>query len=78
MKKTLAILSVALVALVMSSCVESSKKYQALLAEKEALVVENQTMENEFNATLGILNEVSFWSSRKAIRENRWFQNSSS
>jgi chromosome segregation ATPase len=51
----------------MSSCVESSKKYQALLAEKEALVVENQTMENEFNATLGILNEVE--NNLQAIRD---------
>jgi len=67
MKKTFAILSVALVALVMSSCVESSKKYQALLAEKEALVVENQTMENEFNATMGILNEVE--NNLQAIRD---------
>ena len=67
MKKTLTILSIALVALVMSSCVESSKKYQALLSEKEALVVENQTLENEFNATMGILNEVE--NNLQAIRD---------
>jgi len=67
MKKTLTIVSVALVALVLSSCVESSKKYQALLAEKESLVAENQNMENEFNATMGILNEVE--NNLQAIRD---------
>ena len=67
MKKTLTILSVALVALLLSSCVESSKKYKALVAEKESLVVENQKMENEFNATMGILNEVE--NNLQAIRD---------
>jgi len=67
MKKVLTVVSVALVALLMSSCVESSKKYQALLAEKEALAVENQKMENEFNATMGILNEVE--NNLQAIRD---------
>ena len=67
MKKVLTVVSVALVALLMSSCVESSKKYQALLAEKEALSVENQKMENEFNATMGILNEVE--NNLQAIRD---------
>jgi len=67
MKKTLTILSVALVALLLSSCVESSKKYKALLAEKEALAVENQNIENEFNATMGILNEVE--NNLQAIRD---------
>lgn len=67
MKKTLTIVSVALVALILSSCVESSKKYQTLLAEKEALAVENTNMENEFNATLGILNEVE--NNLQAIRD---------
>ena len=67
MKKVLTVVSVALVALLLSSCVESSKKYQALLAEKEALAVENQNMENEFNATMGILNEVE--NNLQAIRD---------
>ena len=60
-------MSVALVALVLSSCVESSKKYQTLLAEKEALAVENQNLENEFNATIGIINEVE--NNLQAIRD---------
>lgn len=67
MKKTLTFVAVALVALLLSSCVESSKKYQALLAEKEALAVENQNMENQFNATMGILNEVE--NNLQAIRD---------
>lgn len=67
MKKVLTVLSVALVALVLSSCVESSKKYQALLAEKEALAVENQNLENEFNTTVGIINEVE--NNLQAIRD---------
>ena len=67
MKKVLTVVSVALVALLLSSCVESSKKYQALLAEKESLAVENQNMENEFNATMSILNEVE--NNLQAIRD---------
>ncbi len=67
MKKVFTILSVALVALVLSSCVESSKKYQALLAEKEALAVENQNLENEYNTTIGIINEVE--NNLQAIRD---------
>ena len=58
MKKTLTILSVALVALMLSSCVEKSKKYQQLLAEKEAVVLENQNIEKEYNAALGIISDV--------------------
>ena len=67
MKKTLTILSVALLALVFSSCVESSKKYKALLAEKENLVAENKNIENEYNAALGIINEVE--NNLQAIRD---------
>ena len=67
MKKALTVLSVALVALLLSSCVESSKKYQTLLAEKEALAVENQNMENEFNSAMGLINELE--NNLQAIRE---------
>lgn len=67
MKKVLTILSVALVAVMLSSCVENSKKYQTLLAEKEALAVENQNIENEFNASMGIINEVE--NNLQAIRD---------
>ena len=67
MKKVLTVVSVALVALLLSSCVESSKKYKTLLAEKEALQVENQNIENEFNASMGIINEVE--NNLQAIRD---------
>jgi len=67
MKKTLTILSVALVALMLSSCVESSKKYKELLAEKEAVVLENQKIEEEYNAALGIISDVE--NNLAAIRE---------
>ena len=58
MKKNLTILSVALVALMLSSCVEKSKKYQQLMAEKDAVVLENQNIEREYNAALGIISDV--------------------
>ena len=67
MKKVLTILSVALVAVMLSSCVESSKKYQTLLAEKESLAVETQNLENEFNSAMGIINEVE--NNLQAIRD---------
>lgn len=67
MKKVLTVVSVALVALILSSCVENSKKYQTLLAEKEALAVENKTIENEFNTSMGIINEVE--NNLQAIRD---------
>lgn len=67
MKKTLTILSVALVAFMLSSCVEKSKKYQQLLAEKEAVVLENQNIEKEYNAALGIISDVE--NSLSAIRD---------
>ena len=67
MKKTLTILSVALVAFMLSSCVEKSKKYQQLLAEKDAVVLENQNIEKEYNAALGIISDVE--NSLSAIRD---------
>ena len=67
MKKALTILSVALVAFSLSSCVEKSKKYQQLLAEKEAVVVENQNIEKEYNAALGIISDVE--NNLSAIRD---------
>ena len=67
MKKTLTILSVALVALMLSSCVEKSKKYQQLLAEKDAVVLENQNIEKEYNAALGIISDVE--NNLSAIRD---------
>lgn len=67
MKKTLSIVSVALVALILSSCVENSKKYQALLAEKQAVEVQKADMENQYNAAIGIINDVE--NNLQAIRD---------
>lgn len=67
MKKTLTILSVALVAFMLSSCVEKSKKYQQLLAEKDAVVLANKNIEKEYNAALGIISDVE--NSLSAIRD---------
>lgn len=67
MKRSLTILSVALVALMLSSCVEKSKKYQQLLAEKDAVVLENQNIEKEYNAALGIISDVE--NNLSAIRD---------
>jgi len=67
MKKTLTILSVALVAFMLSSCVEKSKKYQQLMAEKEAVVLENKNIEKEYNAALGIISDVE--NNLRAIRD---------
>ena len=67
MKKTLTILSVALVAFMLSSCVEKSKKYQQLMAEKEAVIIENQNIEREYNAALGIISDVE--NNLQAIRD---------
>ncbi len=67
MKKTLTIVSVALVALILSSCVENSKKYQALLAEKQAVEVQKADIENQYNAAIGIINDVE--NNLQAIRD---------
>ena len=67
MKKTLTIVSVALVALIFSSCVENSKKYQALLAEKQAVEVQKTEVENQYNAAIGIINDVE--NNLQAIRD---------
>ncbi len=67
MKKTLTILSVALVAFMLSSCVEKSKKYQQLMAEKDAVVLENKNIEREYNAALGIISDVE--NNLSAIRD---------
>jgi len=67
MKKTLTIVSVALVALILSSCVENSKKYQALLSEKQAVEIQKTDIENQYNAAIGIINDVE--NNLQAIRD---------
>jgi chromosome segregation ATPase len=51
----------------LSSCVEKSKKYQQLLSEKEAVVLENKNIEKEYNAALGIISDVE--NNLSAIRD---------
>jgi len=69
MKRTFSkILVVALTAgLLTTSCVEKSKKYQQLLAEKEAAVIENQKIEKEYNNALGVIADVE--NNLQALRE---------
>ena len=67
MKRTLTILSVALVALMLSSCVESSKKYKALQQENETLMAQNASIQKDFETTMGIINEVE--NNLQAIRD---------
>lgn len=68
MKRTFKLLAVVLVAgLLTTSCVEKSKKYQQLLSEKEAVLVENKKVEAEYNSALGIISDVS--NNLQALRE---------
>ncbi len=68
MKKSFKLVVVMLVAgLLTTSCVEKSKKYQQLLSEKEAMIVENQKIEAEYNSALGIISDVE--NNLQALRE---------
>lgn len=67
MKKICLFLSVAVLALSFTSCVEKSKKYQELQAENAKLTAQNQTMEAEYNQAVATINEVE--NSLKAIQE---------
>lgn len=68
MKNTLKVLAVFLtVGLLTTSCVEKSKKYQLLLAEKEAALVENKNLENEYNNAIGVIADVE--NNLQALRE---------
>ena len=51
----------------LSSCVESSKKYQALQKENESLMQEKANLQNEFETTMGIINDVE--NNLQAIRD---------
>lgn len=67
MKKTPLFISAAVIALALSSCVEKSSKYQALLAQRDSLEVANQTMIHEFDSTLYAINEIE--TALQAVRE---------
>jgi chromosome segregation ATPase len=51
----------------LSSCVESSKKYQALQKENETLMQEKETLQKDYETTMGILNDVE--NNLQSIRE---------
>lgn len=51
----------------LSSCVESSKKYQALQKENEALTAQNASIQKDFETTMGIINDVE--NNLQAIRD---------
>lgn len=68
MKRTFKVLVLFLATTMLTtSCVEKSKKYQQLLAEKEAAVIENKTIEKEYNDALGIISDVE--NNLQALRE---------
>lgn len=68
MKRTFKLLAVVLaVGLLSTSCVEKSKKYQQLLSEKEAILVENKKVEADYNNALGIISDVN--NNLQALRE---------
>ena len=58
MKKTVFILVLAALAMSMSSCVESSKKYKALQAERDSLAVAASNATTDFETSLQTINEI--------------------
>ena len=58
MKKTFYILFLGVIALGMSSCVETSSKYKALEAERDSLVTVANNATNEFESSLQTINEI--------------------
>lgn len=58
MKKLQIIVSLAVLAGSMASCVVSSSKYEALLAERDSLAVVANTATTDYEASLKVLNEI--------------------
>lgn len=58
MKHIKVILGIAMVALVFTSCVESSKKYKTLAAERDSLAVVAANVTTDFEASLQTINEI--------------------
>ena len=67
MKKTLYILVLAVLALGMGSCVESSSKYKALEAERDSLAMVADNATNEFESSLQTINEIEM--ALQSVRE---------
>lgn len=59
---------IAVLLLSTASCVENSEKYKTILAERDSLQMETQTIEAGYNETIEILNEVE--AGFAAIRES--------
>lgn len=49
---------IAVLAFATVSCVENSGKYKNLLAERDSLKIQTDSLENDYNETIGILNDV--------------------
>lgn len=60
-------LAIAAIAFTTASCVESSSKYKNLLAERDSLLIQNNSVEASYNETLDILNDIE--SGFREIRE---------
>lgn len=58
MKKLSSIASLLAVVLLMGSCVESSKKYQAVVAERDSLQVVASNVTTDFESSLRTINEI--------------------
>ena len=68
MKKTTFIVSVFVLLMGLSSCVEDSKKYKALEAERDSLMVVASNVTTDFEASLQTINEIEM--ALQTIRES--------
>lgn len=68
MKKYILLFTASAMLLGTVSCVESSSKYKALLAQRDSLSTQAQTLEGNYNQTLEALNEVE--AGFQSIRES--------
>jgi hypothetical protein len=69
MKKTSVFLAVlCVIAISSTSCVEKSKKYQALVAERDSLQMVNQMVTSEFDSTISTINEIE--NALQSVRES--------
>ena len=67
MNRILSIASLIVILLGMGSCVEQSKKYQALVAERDSLQVVASNVTTDFESSLQTINEIEM--ALQTIRE---------
>lgn len=60
MKKTTIIFVLAALVMGLASCVESSKKYQAVVAERDSLAMVASTVTTDFESSLRTINEIEY------------------